>query len=194
MTDKKLLGCFLVAAPALKDPIFSKTVILIVNQEEKMGVIGLVINRELDLTISKACERLKFPCRIASGEQHLGWGGPVAGTRGFIVHSPAQEDDVVLLDHADVAVASSTELLSRIVEGTGPEKYLVVLGCAGWLPGQLQSEIAAGAWLVAPWSERIAFDLPADERYDAALVSVGVDDSAWDSVPPAFRMMNAGHA
>lgn len=194
MTDKKLLGCFLVAAPDLKDPVFSKTVILIVNQEEETGVIGLVINRELDLTISKVCEQLKIPCRSTSGEQHFGWGGPVEGTRGFIVHSPAQEDGVELSCNADVAVASSTELLRRICEGTGPEKYLAVLGCVGWLPGQLQSEIEAGAWLVAPWSERIAFDLPVHERYDAALVSVGVDDSAWSSVSPAFRMTNAGHA
>ena len=68
------------------------------------------------------------------------------------------------------------------------------MGCAGWTPGQLEKEIQEGAWLIAPWSARTAFDLPIGERYEAALATVGLETDVFADVPAAFRMTGAGHA
>ena len=56
----------------------------------------------------------------------------------------------------------------------------------GWEAGQLEKEIAQNSWLTVEADPKIIFDLPADERYDAALALLGID----------FAMLSeeAGHA
>ena len=192
--EKSLAGRFLVASPSMKDPVFSKTVILIVGHDDKMGALGVVINREAGITLSQACEQLKCPCTSPDGNERLGWGGPVAGSRGFIVHSPASSDDPVIFHNDAVAVGSSVEMLKDIALGKGPAKHYIALGCAGWTPGQLESEIKSGAWLDAPWDAHVMFELPVEKRYEAALAVAGMEESVFDKVPAAFRMTGVGHA
>lgn len=195
MTEKSLAGRFLVASPSMKDPVFSKTVLFMVGHDDKMGALGLVINRETNVTLAQACEQLKFPCRTPDAGRFLGWGGPVAGTRGFIVHSPAVVgEDPVIFHNETVAVGSSLEMMRAIASGEGPSQYFIALGCAGWTPGQLEQEIATGGWLDAPWDARIIYDLPVADRYEAALAAVGMEEGVFDKVPAAFCMTGIGHA
>ena len=72
------------------------------------------------------------------------------------------------------------------VKGKGPESYIVALGCAGWGPGQLESEIKQNAWLTSPIFEDIIFDIPVEARWEKALKKMGVD--------PALLLATAGHA
>ncbi len=195
MTEKSLAGRFLVASPSMKDPVFSKTVLFMVGHDDQKGALGLVINRETGVTLNQACAQLKFPCRTPDAGRRLGWGGPVADTRGFIVHSPAvMEEAPVIFHNETVAVCSSLDMMRAIGAGEGPAQYFIALGCAGWTPGQLESEIAAGGWLDAPWDPHIIYDLPIACRYEAALAAVGLEASMVDKVPAAFRMTSIGHA
>ena len=52
---------------------------------------------------------------------------------------------------------------------------VLVIGYAGWGPGQLEEEIAQGSWIVASASAAMVFDWPADLIWRRALESVGVD-------------------
>ena len=54
MTEKTLAGRFLVATPSMKDPFFSKTVILLVGHNAGTGALGLVLNRESSVTMEEA--------------------------------------------------------------------------------------------------------------------------------------------
>ena len=47
---KSLAGQFLVASPHLKDPNFSRTVVLMLQHEEQ-GALGVIINRPGDKTV-----------------------------------------------------------------------------------------------------------------------------------------------
>ena len=60
MTEKTLAGRFLVATPSMKDPFFSKTVILLVGHNAGTGALGLVLNRESSVTMEEACRQLGF--------------------------------------------------------------------------------------------------------------------------------------
>jgi putative transcriptional regulator len=51
---------------------------------------------------------------------------------------------------------------------------MVVLGYSGWGPGQLEGEIAAGAWLPVPLDERVLFDVALAERWERAYALLGV--------------------
>jgi len=50
-----------------------------------------------------------------------------------------------------------------------------MLGYAGWGPGQLESEIAMNGWLTAEADEHLVYDLEDEQKWGAALASLGVD-------------------
>jgi putative transcriptional regulator len=60
------------------------------------------------------------------------------------------------------------------------------LGCAGWGPGQLESEIQQNAWLTCDIDEKILFATPVEDRWEHAMRKLGID--------PALLIDAAGHA
>ena len=75
-----------------------------------------------------------------------------------------------------LAVSASRELLADDRAATRAlERMLLVLGYAGWGPGQLDAEISQGAWIPVDFDERIVFDTPFEERWSTALRILGID-------------------
>ena len=64
-----------------------------------------------------------------------------------------------------------------LANGSGPGQVCVALGYAGWEAGQLEAEMLQNAWLTVPFSERIVFDLPFEDRWQAAVQLLGIDAS-----------------
>ncbi len=62
----------------------------------------------------------------------------------------------------------------------------MLLGYAGWGPGQLEEEIAQNGWLHCAATESLIFDRSLDNKYDRALALMGIN--------PAMLSMEAGHA
>ena len=83
-------------------------------------------------------------------------------------------------------MSNTRDVLEAIANGKGPKSYAIILGCAGWGEGQLESEIMQNAWLTSPVLEEIIFDLPVEVRWEEALKRIGVD--------PALLSHIAGHA
>ena len=83
-------------------------------------------------------------------------GGPVDKSRGFVLHS---EDYFAESSHAvedGICITATVDILRAISRGSGPRNSLMALGYSGWGAGQLESEIAEGAWIdVAPRAEDI---------------------------------------
>ena len=52
---------------------------------------------------------------------------------------------------------------------------LITLGYAGWSAGQLEQEIGQNAWLSVKAQGSVIFDLPSEEKFDAALSLLGLD-------------------
>jgi putative transcriptional regulator len=68
-----------------------------------------------------------------------------------------------------------------MAHGTGPKKGMLVLGYAGWSPGQLESEIESGSWIVVPANERLVFDTKNETKWDAAVSALGFDIGHYSS-------------
>lgn len=168
----------LIASPHMMDPNFARTVVLLFDYDED-GALGLVLNREAELTIGQVAAELPL-----EGDQNLEravhWGGPVAGHKGFVLYGvdPSEEPDRGSLHISKtLRVSPDIDVLSRAVQGQLGENFLLALGHAGWLPGQLDNEIQTGSWLFTDVVPDILFQAPIEERYDRALMSFGVDPS-----------------
>lgn len=196
---EKLTGKFLVAAPNMKDPAFEHTVVFIAGHGAEQGAIGMVINRLAGVTLQEVYSQLGInnPVKSDKNEAKIGWGGPVQTTHGYILHSPdeGQKWDVTIYTGKDIAVTMSPDIVFACARGQGPHELHIVLGCAAWVAGQLEEELSQQAWLVAPADPKVIFSLPIEERYDAALALVGIEESDKVQAPAAFvNFTQAGHA
>lgn len=195
----KLTGKFLVAAPNMKDPAFEGTVVFIAGNGAEQGSIGMVINRSAQVSMLEVYRQLGIEDAQGDDLEHtmIGWGGPVQATHGYILHSPdaGQKWDVTIYKDKRIAVTVSPDIVFACARGQGPQNFQIVLGCAAWVPGQLEEELANQAWLVAPADPNVIFSLPLEERYNAALALVGLDDAQSSQVGNAFsHLTQAGHA
>jgi putative transcriptional regulator len=180
---------FLVAAPSLLDPNFKRSVVLLVDHSATGGSLGFIINRPADLRMRAMVERLGMSL---DGDQiedsSVLVGGPVAPQTGWIVFEqrPIEDpsEEIVRLSER-LAVSASRELLEKLVLHRGPERMVLVLGYAGWGPGQLDTEIAQGAWIPVDFDDRIVFDTPFDERWSSALRILGIDPARLSMTGPS---------
>jgi putative transcriptional regulator len=53
----------------------------------------------------------------------------------------------------------------------------MLLGYSGWVPGQLEGELAEGAWLVVPVSAEVLFEVDVSVMWDHVLRSLGIEPS-----------------
>jgi putative transcriptional regulator len=90
------------------------------------------------------------------------------------------------LELGELGLSTSQDVLFAIADGNGPQQYLIALGYAGWDAGQLEAELIANAWLTCLADASILFDLPFDQRLNAAAARLGVNLSLLSS--------QAGHA
>jgi putative transcriptional regulator len=162
--------------PQLQDPNFKRTVALLVDHDAN-GTFGLVLNRPVDLSARVLCEDLDVEWRgDPSATAH--WGGPVQPDTGWVLCAEGlgihPSDESVKEVIPGLFFAGSLDLL-RAVAVTPPPRVRLFLGYAGWGPGQLEAEMAQGAWLVAPCSKDAVFHVPYDEMWSHVVKQLGID-------------------
>lgn len=174
----ELEPCFLVAAPSLACPFFNHTVVLLVDHRDD-GSLGFVVNRPAELGFGEILQQIGV--EVSPGtpvDAPVMLGGPVAPETGWLLFDPAEGevlDEGVLRIHRNLAVSANPDMLDVIARGEGPTDHVMLLGYAGWDPGQLDQEIREGSWIVVDLDPALVFDLPTDERWGAALAKLGID-------------------
>lgn len=115
--------------------------------------------------------------------------------RGFVLHEPVfthaekPEESVyasTMTIPGGLEMTTSKDVLEALATGAGPRKVLVSLGYSAWGEGQLESELAENSWLTVGADPAVIFDTPVEQRYDRALLLLGLE--AWKLSP------EAGHA
>ncbi len=169
-----LANQFLIAMPNMRDPSFVRSVALIC-QHSSDGAMGVVINRLSEYRLGDVLAQMGLRSHIAEVEDApVLIGGPVQPERGFVLHSAegAWESSYKISD--TLCVTTSRDVLVAIAEGKGPKRAVVALGYAGWGAGQLEDELKQNAWLTVEPDERVLFDLPLEQRWEAAAKLIGV--------------------
>ena len=170
-----LTNQFLVAMPSLEDPNFRESVTFICEHSAQ-GALGIVVNRPTNVVLGDILKQLDIvPGDHLAADTPIYSGGPVQPERGFVIHEPQGTWESTLKIGAGIGVTTSRDVLAAIARGAGPQKSLVALGYAGWGAGQLEEDLKSNSWLSAPADMRIVFEVPVEQRWQAAARLIGVD-------------------
>jgi putative transcriptional regulator len=184
MLSDALAPGLLIAAPPLGDPNFERTVVLLAMHGPK-GALGFVINRIAELKLGEVLSLAGYGDAARGSDSAVYVGGPVEPGSGWIVtREPSRLDGVpgVIEIGEKMRVSSSRTAFDRLakeVEDTAlrakcESEAFVVLGYSGWGPGQLEGEIAHGAWLPIRLDEGVVFEVEADKRWTSAHALLGI--------------------
>jgi putative transcriptional regulator len=164
-----LVGQLLVASPSMGDRRFAQTVILMVRHDHT-GAMGLVINRPVgEQPLARLLEAFGASAEGASGSVRVFVGGPVQPELGFVLHSVEYKRPVTVSIDTRFAMTASRDIFRDMATGSGPNKSLFAFGYSGWGPGQLEGELKANAWFVAPADSALVFDAERDKVWELAV-------------------------
>jgi putative transcriptional regulator len=164
-----LAGQILIASPALRDPNFDHTVVLMVRHNSD-GAFGIVINRQVgERSFAKILEAIGEKDDTVTGTMRIFSGGPVQTELGFVIHSADYHRPETVDIDGHVALTASRDVLRDIIAKRGPEKSLVAFGYAGWAAGQLENELALRSWYTAPEDPKLIFDEDREKVWDTAM-------------------------
>lgn len=153
-----LAGSLLVASPKLADPMFGKSVCLLVEQTPQ-GIAGVLLNRPVISDVGPLWQQLaEGSSKTAEPPRHLHFGGPVSGP---VV---AVHDQELLAEDEEgggIYVAAQMETLKKLVY-VSPDHYRLFVGHATWSLPKLQEELAQGLWYIVPAVPDLVF--AADEE------------------------------
>ena len=181
-----LKGQFLLAMPGLVDPNFHQTVTCICEHNDS-GAMGIIINRvHHTLTAKDIFEELTIAHSPDAESISVHLGGPVHVGEIFVLHGPPFDWEASLMITSTLAMSNTRDILESVAMAQGPKAFIISLGCAGWGPGQLESEIKENAWLNHPIFEENIFDMPIEARWREAVKKMGID--------PTLLSNMAGHA
>lgn len=162
----------LIAAPELNDPNFHRSVILMVEHDEK-GAFGLVINRPMETTVTELLSPLKIQY-TGSSDKRAFLGGPVGQNHICFLHSSKYGWDATINVTDSINLSFSLEGLRELSEAA-EEDFYVFVGSSGWGPSQLEAEMSKGTWFSHDITPELLFDTLPDRMWEQAFRSMGID-------------------
>ena len=175
---ESLKGKLLLASPALEDPNFLRTVVLIAEHTDE-GAMGLVLNRPADVTVGDSAPELE---ELVDAREPLYVGGPVQPTAVIVLAAFTDPGAAGLLISDDVGFLSAQIDLADSAAVT--HRARVFAGHAGWGPGQLEGELEEEAWIVEPPTREEIFTAEPDDLWAAVLRRKGHRYALLATMPP----------
>jgi putative transcriptional regulator len=190
-----LAPALLVSMPQLVDPNFNRTVVLLCKHSGENGAFGLVVNRPLVTTgrfvvqIENSTEHADQPGSETTGRSEVltaehdlqVWvGGPVETYRSWMLvgEELASDEEPLVRVAKGLYLSTSPDLLQRLLEPSPPSRARLVMGYAGWGPGQLEAELRESAWLLSDIDPDLIFETPPERMWERAIRRLGADPAA----------------
>lgn len=177
-----LVGKCLISSPLMEGDLFAKSVIYICSHT-KDGAMGFIVNKKIkEFSFADLAMQLPIDFKKPVSPIDLYQGGPLDKVRGFVLHSTDYQRGESIEPGGGIAISSSVDILTDIAFGCGPKENLIALGYANWAPTQLEQEIIANKWLVAPANPELIFRTRDEEKWQTALNNIGVDIARFSAV------------
>ncbi len=148
-----LAGYLLVAAPGCQDPVFARSVCIIVEHTEEQ-TIGIMLNRRLAMETESLWDQLlEGAAKPSNSDSHVNFGGPQIGPV-LAIH-----DNQMFAEGGNsqgVYLSAQSETLKKLAQST-PDHCRLFIGHAVWQVSQLETEIIHGDWHVLPAVPELVF-------------------------------------
>lgn len=171
-------GRLLVATPLLGDPHFSRTVVYLLEHDGG-GTVGVVLNR---------------PSHTPVGQVLPDWHDAVSGPAVVFGGGPVQPDGALCLGQLERGSEGFREVVDGVatvdldgdvaVIAPNARRLRVFAGHAGWAPGQLDDELAEGAWWALAGSPDDLFSAEPRTMWSAVLRRQPAPLSLYSTYPP----------
>ncbi len=160
-------GQLLIAGPALQDPNFWRTVVLVVDHSDD-GALGLVLNRPSESRVGEAVPQLTS---LADPQDEVLVGGPVGQSAVIVLADFEDPEEAALIAFDTVGVLAGGAPTDQL--GAGVRRARVFAGHSGWGPGQLDGELERGDWILEPARYSDAFTEAPTELWRSVLERKG---------------------
>jgi putative transcriptional regulator len=177
MRVESLKGQLLVAGPALVDPNFHRTVVL-VGEHDEQGALGVVLNRASEATVAEALPEL---AALADDLGAVHVGGPVQPSAIVVLADfvePERAGSIVLESVGFLPAETEPEALGEL------RRVRVYAGYTGWGPGQLDGELEEGSWIVEPAVVEDVFTKAPEDLWSDVLRRKGGPFAVLAAMPP----------
>jgi putative transcriptional regulator len=137
-------GLFLVARRGMPDPLFAKSVVLMLPIKDMPLLVGLIVNKPTRFTLHQLFPDSPAPQKP---ETTAYFGGPVdVDARSAIFQSKAPPKNATLV-FGNVYVTFDSNTIDTLVENPPDASALrVFVGRSQWAPAQLENEMDEGGW------------------------------------------------
>ena len=165
--------------PQVVDPIFSKTLIFIIDHNSN-GAIGVIINKKINQNNYKIIKDFIPNEKILSSGilDDLFFGGPIKTKENIIIHSSSKsiKSSMRQIDKREI-INEKLQINHKNRNKTNNEiLYKKITGFSSWGSGQLENEIKNGDWLPQEKQENIIFSNDPENIWDNIMKSIGFDN------------------
>ncbi len=171
------VGNILIAEPFLEGKYFSRSVIFMVEHDEKES-IGFILNKPMKYTASELVTELvgiDFPVYI---------GGPVEQNQLYYLHTHPELDDAQPIMDGIYWGGDFVQLTKMLKEGNIlPAEIRFFAGYSGWDEGQLAAELESDSWIVGDITKEDMFELSGEDIWEKSLIKLGGRYKVWANFP-----------
>jgi putative transcriptional regulator len=165
----------LLSMPQMTDPNFARAVILLCDYTEE-GAFGLVVNRQMSEP-AWTMVQTEPPVKV-DPQLRLWLGGPVDPQKTWVLMSDAHGPDEAQREICPgVLLSVSQALTMQLLQAPPTSRARVVVGYAGWGPGQLDQELASSSWIATGVDASLIFNTPPEEMWETAIRRLGTEPS-----------------
>ena len=176
----------LIAEPFMKDKWFGRSVIAIIDNNEREGTVGLVMNNPLATTLKDA-----LPSITTEGVP-LYSGGPVGHDRLLFIHSVGND---IIPGGAEISPGlwlggNYESMVDYVNHGYPIEGHIrFFIGYSGWSSGQLYDELKSKTWALTinPLSPAESLTGEGDAYWHKVVAGLGDEFRAWNILPRDIR-------
>ena len=175
-------GSLLVAEPFLGESYFRHAVISLIDNDSKTGIMGVVMNHGIELSLSEIVEGVKTDVPVFCG-------GPLAQDRVYFIHNLG---DTLIADSTEYAPGlwiggdfdSALDYVNKGYPTDGCIRFF--LGYSGWDNGQLDDELSQNVWAVGEsqtLQSTTLLSLNGDTMWHHAVKALGPYYRTWNLHP-----------
>lgn len=180
--ESSLAGQLLLASPAIADPSFNRSVVLIgVHNED--GAMGVILNRPSETSVAEAVPQLE---PAVEADEPVYVGGPVQPSSVVLLAEFLDPAPAALLVLGRIGFPAGSTDIDGLTIATSRRR--VFAGYSGWTGGQLDAEIANGDWIAHPAGPEDVFTDEPEQLWSDVLERKGGSYTLLARMPSDPRM------